>query len=254
MSHDDILWHAAETSDYLGVTSILHEGADINVVNKEGESLLYEAVMGDDFLMIKLLLEGGIDVNCVCDGHTDTPLNCAADMSSVYVAEILIEHGAKINRTDGRPSPLIHAIRSHEFWKKLDMVKLLVSRGANIFECNPRGKTLLMFAAEQYNADVLHLLIASGLDPEARDTRGNTAVYYAEKRKFDDNVDILTKEIHSRIHIRKCVEAFALGNQSRTGTDSLVEPLHPDLVDIILKMYQKSPKDMGTSQNLARNS
>jgi hypothetical protein len=108
-----------------------------------------------------------------------------------------------------------------------------------------------MFAAEQYNADVLHLLIASGLDPEARDTRGNTAVYYAEKRKFDDNVDILTKEIHSRIHIRKCVEAFALGNQSRTGTDSLVEPLHPDLVDIILKMYQKSPKDMGTSQNLA---
>ena len=244
MPHDDILWHAVENSDYLGVTFILHEGADINMVNKKGESLLHEAMLGGDLRMIKLLLGEGIDVNRVCDGHTDTPLNCAAGMSSVNIAEILMEHGAEINRTDGRASPLRQAIRSHEVCKKLDMVKLLVWRGANIFECDSRGKTSLMFAADQSNANVLHLLIASGVDPEACDTRGNTAVHYAERGRFEDNVDILTKEIDNRIHIRKSSEAFALGNQSRTGYESLVKPLHSDVVDFILKMYQKSLKDM----------
>ena len=238
VSRDDILWRAVENGDYLGVESILQEGADINMVNEKGENLLCEAIDGGDFDMIELLLDKGMDVNRVCDEGWCTPLSLAASMSNVHIAKILLKHGANPNRTHGLISPLEMAIKHGEFWYKMDMVQLLMRRGANIFDCNPRGKTLLMFAAEQMNVEVLHLLIASGLDPEARDTKGHTAIYYARNGKFDDNVAILSDEIKRIIHRRKSSEAFALGNLSRTGESSLVNLLDPDLVALILQMHQ----------------
>jgi ankyrin repeat protein len=237
LSRDDILWNAVEMSDYLGVESILQEGADINMVNEKGENLLCEAIDGQDFDMIELLIEKGLNVNRLCDDKWCTPLSLAASMSNVHIAKILLKHGANPNRVHGLASPLEMAIK-YACKYNMDMVKLLIRCGANVFDCDPKGKTLLMFAAEQMNVEVLHLLIANGLDPEARDTKGHTAIYYARNGKFDDNVAILSDEIKRIIHRRKSSEAFALGNLSRTGESSLVDLLDPDLVALILQMHQ----------------
>jgi ankyrin repeat protein len=230
------LWHAVRTLNIQEVRSVLQEGVSINVVNRHGENLLYEAMATNNPKIIKLLIDVGIDVNRICDGEDLTPLEWAAHMGRLNMAKMLIENGAATNSMIGHWSPLKAAINSQISKYKLEMVKLLVENGADIFECDADDKTMLMYAAEQYNSNVLHFLIEKGLDPQAVDKRGYTAVHYAKLIKMEDNVSILK---HIKIGKTKSSKASASGEQGHVGQESISNSLKLKLVDRIIQMVHE---------------
>ena len=74
-------------------------------------------------------------------------------------------------------SPLMHAVND------LEIVKLLISHGADIHQRNFRGATPLMGAAGAGDIAVVRYLIERGADVNARDNDGYTALVYAEQRR-----------------------------------------------------------------------
>ena len=62
----------------------------------------------------------------------------------------------------------------------LDVVKLLVSRGAEVDLQNAVGGTALMLAAENGNINTVWMLLRAGADPEARNEHNMTALQHAK--------------------------------------------------------------------------
>jgi ankyrin repeat protein len=72
-------------------------------------------------------------------------------------------------------TPLCMAICKGDF----EIVKKFIEYGANINESS-NGMTPLMYAARYNKVEILTLLVEKGADLKAKDERGNTALKYAE--------------------------------------------------------------------------
>jgi ankyrin repeat protein len=241
MAHDDPLWSAVDCDDHSEVRRLLDRGADVNMVDEDGQTLLHLAVYGECIEMVELLLQKGIDVNPNTNYHI-TPLESAAMFFWVAGVKLLILGGAKLDaEIPGGRSPLgvaiVGPLKTPDYIpdpaQQLDMVLLLIHSGADVFARQEDGETFLMCAAQYGNAGVVLALIAAGVDPEACDDYGNTAMFYAEMGEHTHIKTILSDEIHRR----DASVAFAMGNLSRSGEKSIVNLLDPDMVAMILKQY-----------------
>ena len=87
-----------------------HEDLMIEIVNHKGNvndivypekygTFLYKAVFHDYPTVVKYLLEHGSDPNIIAQGNYDC-LKLAINNNTYDIAEMLLEHGAKINNTD----------------------------------------------------------------------------------------------------------------------------------------------------------
>ena len=169
-------------------------------------------------------LEAIKDVNAPIKGTLfKTPLNLVVDRGLMPEAIRLIERGARVNPTIDRPdlvySPLEVACRSGgiEMVKSLleagatlcakhdsnqggrrysravrcavesgnlQLVQLLVQRGANLRQLKFNRETLLhdLFDSRDPSAEMVELLVKSGVDVNAQDDYGETAYYKAAQR------------------------------------------------------------------------
>lgn len=74
----------------------------------------------------------------------------------------------------------------------IDLVKDLISDGADINQRGPRGSTALMFAAGAGHLDIVRELVESGADIEAREDGGWTAKMHAEVDHESEVAEFLT--------------------------------------------------------------
>ena len=200
--------------------------ADVNVQDPEGVTPLLEAILNAHFDFAAMLLEKGANPN-IPDSSGMAPLYAAVDMRTpawersrpdpketdtldcVGMMAALLDHGANINAAlTGRllqryhaggsaiylpgTTPLIRAAR----YNNLDMVKLLVSRGAAVNLAMNDGTTALMIAAgvkfaitqegdpaaagtAEDGYQIVKLLAERGADVNATNAKGETALYGA---------------------------------------------------------------------------
>ena len=77
------------------------------------------------------------------DINSYTPLIYASSWGNLDIVKLLIERGADINQVDKNGNgPLMPAI----YFKKLDVVELLIKKGADVNQVNKNGKTPLNYA------------------------------------------------------------------------------------------------------------
>ncbi len=100
------------------------------------------------------------------------------------VKKVLETHGGRIN--DRRPrtgsTPLIDAA----FRGNLDIVKLLIERGAKVGGTNRDGNTPLHVAAFMCRADIVRLLVDKGASTSAKNGRGETPIDVVESAWSDE--------------------------------------------------------------------
>lgn len=104
--------------------SLLAQGANINVADKQGETPLMEAIEHGSSLIVPLL-EKGADPNIVIASGL-TPLQQAVRNNNVALVRLLLAHGADPNLHPRRVSILERA-RKHQ---QKDMIALLQNAGA----------------------------------------------------------------------------------------------------------------------------
>lgn len=141
---------------------LLESGADACTANAFGETALHDAAAENDVDMLRTLLDRGCDPNTMSrvvpirlpggqrawnmtPRNALTPLHIAANCGHILAAELLIQHGADINKQDHQGHTPLH---SAVVEGQTEIVSLLLSRGADSAIRNKKGKTPLELAIE----------------------------------------------------------------------------------------------------------
>jgi ankyrin repeat protein len=91
--------------------------------------------------LVEALLKHGVDCNATNE-HGVTPLHFTAETYSVEVARVLLDSGADVNAQDAfGNTPLARAVYRSKRGIESDLVKLLLSRGADPDIKNKSGES-----------------------------------------------------------------------------------------------------------------
>ena len=177
-----IRYSDCEGSEY--VTKILGKGCDFNTRNDEGETAVHLAARGGDYESLEIFLRHQADPLMVDSrGRNVIHHACAgrAGCRSVRAVQVLLEHSAApalLLSTDYQGQNCLHyAVRE---FANIDIMKLLIDRGASIDHIDKRGRSPTMTAIISAHVlcprDAIRMLLGSGADPHVTDdSRRNLA-------------------------------------------------------------------------------
>ena len=182
------------------VRLLIERGADPNKLYYDCDDALLEATREGHLEVVKLLVEWNSDkmpisqdrlvqalesatcfgytpiVSYLCEHVLESSAHAAAfrlavEYNQVFVAEYLIDNGVQWQTTGTDAfSPLTYACRN----QFVDMVRLLVARGADVNKVDFTGYSPLQAAIRC--SDIVEVLLAAGADPNAYFTDGSTAL------------------------------------------------------------------------------
>ncbi len=112
---------------------------------------------------------GAYLISAACDGNVNRVMN-------------LLALGAKVNATDGRGySALIdvEACKGHDDPTRVQLVELLIAKGAEVNLRSSDGTTALMYAAGNGDTQAVNALLRNGATVNAADNDGETALMKA---------------------------------------------------------------------------
>ncbi len=158
--------------------------------SKYGNTLLMLTIMNQQLKPFKALLKRGADVNIhnTFDGTSSLIKACSSKFYNITFVKMLIEYGADVNDVEigerrkengTRLTPLIAASRTG----RLDLVRFLVSKGADVNYQNEFGQSALSKSVMVDEYKVAYYLLQNGADY-------NRPIYY----RFDNSVPIEKKD------------------------------------------------------------
>ncbi|XP_059172807.1 E3 ubiquitin-protein ligase mib1-like [Physella acuta] len=259
-----LMQYGAKPDIYFGVTESVERGNDVHlfflqshfsedvssVIKFHSAGFLHTAVEKGHTEVIKLLKQLGADINLAIH-QRGTPLMCARRPD---VINLLIPHGADVNAKlpaeFNSSTALLHAV-SVGFYSKFvnsqenvskssnmimndiqDIIKSLVSNGANVDDRNIDGKTALMVAVEQSEySEIVEFLISKHANTNLRNKEGKTALHLAVSSRCRANIDVLLK---SKVDLDvQCKSGMtALHEAVRTGQRTVVVALIQHKADV----------------------
>ncbi len=236
------LFEAIGEGDYTAAERALDAGAPVDGYSDkaggEGWTPLLLAASENEAPIATLLISRGADINLAVQGWT--PLIEAADEGSLDVLELLLEEGAEYNYHAGPDMPTALTMAASEGHREC-LLSLLRS-GADV---NGFGESLppLLVAAEEDEMEMLRLLLDRGADPNVTDREGRTALMYAADEGLRGPAALLVSRgadpgIRDREGRTALVHAYSEDNEELTGflalitdrgSDSLATDVHVDI-------------------------
>ena len=180
------LFFAIKTNDYEIISDLISKGADPNLQNNNGESLLHLAVQFNHADSVEALLNHESTLIDIQDNRGRTPLYVSLEYQNTDITQILLRAGADPNIADNEGfSPLYLAAE----WGEINEVKQLIEAGAKINSRTKDGWTVL-HASTGY-PETLQFLIEKGAELNSQDLYGQTPLHFASLFGHTDSVKIL---------------------------------------------------------------
>ncbi|KAK5644313.1 hypothetical protein RI129_005613 [Pyrocoelia pectoralis] len=205
------------------IEDLLKLGLDINKEDNNGNTPLMVAIERQSDLMIKLLITNGADIFTE-NKSGFSPIHYAAQYALDDLLNELISKGADINkRTHAGGTPL--SLHIQHWYTRRSTTKILLDKGADVsIVDNQTGNSLLHFAAEKGNDDILEVLLSTSMDINSRNNEGDTPLHLSIKRGYTSAAElILTKGADPNIadgRNNTCLHSAVTG-----GAEDLVKSL-----------------------------
>jgi ankyrin repeat protein len=257
---------ATQNRHYKMAAWLLDHGADPNLANKGGWNPLYLATdnrnieSGDypvrkpdmDHLdFIKLLVAKGANVNARVCGNQSTPKECKGDTTETrtnFTMQWLYEDGA---------TPFLRAAQSGD----VDLMKFLLSKGADPKIATSHNDTALSVAAgigwvegvtyewsEKQNVEAVKMCLDAGIDVNAADMEGRTALHGAAHKGrteviqmlADHGANLVARDLGSRDTVNGAMKGLTwipldwTRGLVRVGVQSAIA--HPEAEKLLVKL------------------
>ncbi len=176
----DPVLDAVLSQDMQRLENCLIAGGDVNAEEGGTPAIVFAASLGEPRL-VELLIKHGADVNRKGNGNATALAAAAYVASSPSVIAALLRAGAKINdRNDIGQTALMSAAKGGH----LATMKLIVAHGADPKTKDDGGRTALHWASTNGDfPEVARFLIELGLDPTEKASEGGSAIDYARALK-----------------------------------------------------------------------
>jgi len=201
------------------VQSLVGEGANYSgPIDDKRQTVLHVAAFSQSVPIVEYFLsQKKPDVNAV-DEHQWTALLCAASVGNVRICSLLLQNGAdaKIN-SDQKTTPLHYlcrkAVEDEQYQEKrksgamtngesnavkyksyLEVLELLTSKGVDINAQNYLGETALMQACSRGNEPAVQFLLGKKAKTALQNGKGEHAFFYAEKVGNQNIIKLLLQE------------------------------------------------------------
>lgn len=178
------------------VKTLLDNGVSINAQNKLGDTPLHIFIdrnpyhKEEVYEILSLLKNNGADFS-IKNNDGLTPLLIAAKQSNVKIVKYLLDEcGANSNEADTGGNNALHMAIKRDYY---DMVHLLLNRSITI-TANHDGQTLLHIAVTNDAMQlipIIFFLLNKGIDINAVDNDGKTALDYALEQGNEETISFL---------------------------------------------------------------
>ncbi|ERN42499.1 ankyrin repeat-containing protein [Rubidibacter lacunae KORDI 51-2] len=191
---------AAENGHDNIVVALLAAGADVIATDARGRTALDVAIQQGYGAIAQMLKQSGAVLPAV-ENLAEAALLGAVKQGNLDELQAALAAGADPNaseqqtrdRNPRHKTALMFAAESD----RVATVRMLLEAGAdvNLSDCPVRkqGRTPLMYAAIANAPEVLNLLLAAGAEVDARDKRGQTALFFAVQEECLDAAKVLLK-------------------------------------------------------------
>ena len=193
------LWWAARRADYDAMVALLNHGADINISDYLGSTIIKLAIQSGNQDCIKLLLARSCDLGRY--SNASLPLHdCSYWGAELEIFENIINRGTNIDSIHLRNkcTALLLATQEHQN----QACDYLFSRGANTNLVNFDGASVLHIAIYHNNHKMLQLLPRYHADYCIRTYAGETILHYAAQAGDLECLEILHSTNLERINTK----------------------------------------------------
>ena len=182
--NDLALIKSVRDDDFKQAKLLIENGANVNAKDMVEGDVLGWAILNNNFAMVRFLVENGAKIGSHLRGAVST--------NNMEMVRYLVKKGADINAKDelGWDSLISACMKGN-----MEMVEFLLSNGANLnTRTDDDGQNVLMRTAwYEYdeNLALAEYFVKKGIDINARDKMGNTALLIAAKNEQPKMVELL---------------------------------------------------------------
>jgi ankyrin repeat protein len=199
------------------VKLLIIKGAGVNTLTNNGWTPVSAAADGGHIDVVKVLLENGVDVNL----GRPTAISVAARGGYESVVELLFGNGAKLDTPNAEFGTIINA---SAYSGSLALLRLLVDKlNFDYSIADEQGRNAAHFAARGGHAQVLEYVLELGVDPYAKDVKGDGILHYAA---CSGSLEMVRKALSYQQHCEEGMNVWTpLHWACRAGNSTIIDLL-----------------------------
>ena len=216
---------------------------DVNIKDDDNESLLHYAVKFNSLEFARLLLMHSANAD-LKNNNGDTPLMLACKMGKDSFIKLLIKFNANINEKNNFGETALHMALLNG---NMDIIKLLISEKTDLTQLTESNRSIAHYAVKSGKISILKYIIEkTNSNINEVDGLGNTLLHYACQINNFDIVDFLVS-MGACVHIRNKQGETPLFFAVRYSTLNIVDYLIQEgAIADIKNMFDESVLDVAS--------
>ncbi|MGA4372516.1 ankyrin repeat domain-containing protein [Ralstonia nicotianae] len=250
------LFRAILANDMRAAQRYLAQGDDPNACAL-GASLLSQAVGQGRTEIAERLIHAGANLEHPLSAAGETVLLHAIGEAQWGPAMDLVIRGANVKAEVAGTTPLLAAstvpvrAQSTQAREQLDLVRLLLTRGASVNAQAPDGSPSLMLAVRNGNTALIRLLLFFGADPLLRNRNGIHALELAQEAKRADIESLLAPYCVDKAPVAELMETGRndelISLLAKTDASKMAQPARQAL--LVAALFQHNLPAVGLLAN-----